>query len=328
MGKISKVSTVGMSRAEWLAERRKGIGGSDMGAILGLNPYASPYSVWLDKTGRAEEREDGEAMRQGRDLEQYVVSRFEEVSGKKARRINAIISNSDFPHIQANIDRDIVGEDSGLECKTASALNERCFGAGTFPESYYAQCVTYMSVLEYSRYYLAVVVLGRAFKVYQLTRIADDTCPEWCESSVYVEQGEIDTLKQVAIDFWKYVEKDKQPPVDGSEPTSDALAARYSTSNGRRIDLFGFERIFTEYRAACANVARAEDQKRLYEQTIKAALGENEVGCCGEIVATWKPQSRSTFDADAFAKDHADIDLSPYYKPSTFRRFTVKEPKE
>ena len=41
-------------RAEWLKARRGGIGGSDVAACLGLNPWRTPVQVWEDKTGRAE----------------------------------------------------------------------------------------------------------------------------------------------------------------------------------------------------------------------------------------------------------------------------------
>lgn len=50
--KMQKISTRGMSREEWLKERKKSLGGSDMGAVLGLNKYRSPYTVWAEKTGR------------------------------------------------------------------------------------------------------------------------------------------------------------------------------------------------------------------------------------------------------------------------------------
>lgn len=93
---IIKISTKGMSRQEWLEERRNAIGGSDTSAILGLNPYATPYTVWADKTGRLPEKEDSEAMRQGRDFEQYVADRFTEVillcSELKRRRANTMPS--------------------------------------------------------------------------------------------------------------------------------------------------------------------------------------------------------------------------------------------
>ena len=72
---LIRVSTIGMSREKWLEARRSAIGGSDAAAIIGLNPYSSPYSVWADKTGRLPDKPDNEAMRLGRDLEEYVSSR-------------------------------------------------------------------------------------------------------------------------------------------------------------------------------------------------------------------------------------------------------------
>ena len=74
---IHKISTAGMSHDEWLEHRRRSVGGSDAAAIVGLNGWASPYSVWAEKTGRLPPKEDNEAMRQGRDLEGYVASRWE-----------------------------------------------------------------------------------------------------------------------------------------------------------------------------------------------------------------------------------------------------------
>ena len=83
---LDTISTAKMSHEEWLEERRKSIGGSDAAAVIGMSRFASPYTVWMDKTGRLPEKEDTEAMRIGRDLEEYVAKRFEEASGKKVRR--------------------------------------------------------------------------------------------------------------------------------------------------------------------------------------------------------------------------------------------------
>ena len=49
------ISTDGMSESEWLEKRRSGIGGSDSGAILGLNKYATPLSVYIAKKGMLED---------------------------------------------------------------------------------------------------------------------------------------------------------------------------------------------------------------------------------------------------------------------------------
>lgn len=110
--KLNKlVSTLNMDHETWLQYRKKGIGGSDAGSICGLNPYSTAISVFQDKTQlQAEEKADNEAMRQGRDLEEYVARRFTEETGKKVRRANAIFYKEEQPFMLANVDRLIVGK--------------------------------------------------------------------------------------------------------------------------------------------------------------------------------------------------------------------------
>ena len=77
------VLTNHLSHDEWLTYRKMGIGGSDAGAICGLNPYSTAISVYLDKISSDTEDIDNEAMRQGRDLEDYVAERFMEATNLK-----------------------------------------------------------------------------------------------------------------------------------------------------------------------------------------------------------------------------------------------------
>lgn len=326
--KMQKISTRGMSREEWLEERRKSLGGSDMGAVLGLNKYRSPYTVWAEKTGRIGEEPENEAMRIGRDLEPYVASRFEEVSRKGVRRMNYLLRREDCPHLHANIDRQILGESSGLECKTASALNLKRYKGGDFPESYYAQCVTYLAVTGWARWYLAALVLGKGFYCYQITTVPDDYVPGWCESSVYISPDEIAALKRCAADFWHdYVEADSPPPMDGDASTTEALETIYEGGGGE-VELFGRERLVEQYQYLMSRKKAIEKGADAIKQQLMNDLGDNERGYCGRFTVDWKGQSRQTFDARAFAKDHPDMDLSSYYKTTNFRKFAVKEDKE
>ena len=56
------VDTTNLSRDEWLAYRRYGIGGSDAAAILGISPWRTARDLYYDKLGIAEvsENEDAE----------------------------------------------------------------------------------------------------------------------------------------------------------------------------------------------------------------------------------------------------------------------------
>lgn len=84
------VSTLNLDKKEWLKYRKSGIGGSDAGAVCGLNPYRTAMQVYQDKVSEEIEEMDNEAMRQGREFEDYVAKRFMEATGKKVRRANAI----------------------------------------------------------------------------------------------------------------------------------------------------------------------------------------------------------------------------------------------
>lgn len=322
---ITKIKTAGMSRAEWLEERKKSIGGSEIGAILGLNPWASPYSVWANKTGRTPDAEPNEAMRQGTDLEDYVARRFAELSGLKVERCNYILRNDAFPHLHANIDRRVIGLTAGLECKTASALSTSRFAGGDFPASYYAQCVSYMAITGLPQWFLAVVILGKDFRVYQMTADPETPRPEWCESSVYVPPEEFDGIRSAAADFWRYVEEDTPPPVDGTSATSDALAIVYREPSQDAVDLFGCDAYFRAYADARARLEADERMAKLYANAIKERLAGAETGVCGAYTATWKTQTRRTLDARSLQKEHPELDLTPFYRTTTFRKFTVKE---
>ena len=326
---ITKICTKNMTREDWLAERRKSIGGSEVGAIMGLNRYQSPVLVWANKLGIVPDAEPNEAMIQGTDLEEYVAERFTRLTGKKVRRCNYILRNDDYPHMHANVDRLVRGESAGLECKTASALSVSKFKGGDFPTSYYAQCVAYMAVTELPVWYLAVVVLGKEFKVFKMVRDGQGTSkPDWCESVTVIDDAEFDAIKSSAADFWQRVEDETMPEIDGSKATSDALTAMYPGGDMPDIEPLELDDMrdkICALRDLKDEKCRIDENIRLLENTFKARMEDAETAFCDGVKITWKPQERTTFDYKKFVKDHPGLDLSRYTKTSTFRVFKTKE---
>jgi len=306
---IKRVSTKGMSREAWLEQRRKTIGGSDAAGIVGLSKWASPFSVWTEKTGRAAEKEDTEAMRQGRDLESYVAQRWSEETGKRVYRVSAMLYNPLYPFAHADIDRMVVGENAGLECKTTFSLDLKQFNGVEFPVQYYAQCVHYLAVTGAARWYLAVLAYGRGFFTFVLER----------------DQAEIDALMAAEAAFWKQVEQDIPPETDGSEATTTALQMIYPTSQKMTVDLFGRDTVLQEYMRLKADKKALDYRIDELENTIKSDMGDAETGSCGMFSISWKSQTRQSFQAKEFAKAHPNIDLTPFYKSTTLRPFKVTE---
>ena len=307
------VHTKEMSRKDWLNYRRKGIGGSDAGAIIGLNPYATPYTVWADKVGLLPEQEDSEAMRQGRDLEGYVASRFEEATGKRVRRRNVMFQHEKLDFVTANIDREVMGERAGLECKTTSLMNLKRFKNGEFPDQYYTQCVHYLAVTGWDRWYLAVLIMNQGFYVYTIER----------------DEEEIAALLSAERAFWEtYVAPGVPPPVDGRFSTDRAVNAvfQYPDPEGE-CELLG--------QAALENLMLLKQTRgeldreiRRLEQEIKLELGYCERGFCGDFEVSWKKAKRACVSVELLKKRYPGIDLSKVMKVSSYRRFRVMSHKK
>ena len=206
------ISTVGLSRADWLCTRRQGITGTDAGAITGMNPYVSAFQVYQDKLSTDIQEADNEAMRQGRDLEEYVASRFMEATGFKVRRANAIFRNEAHPIMLADFDRLIVGQKAGLECKTVSPYSADKWKNGAIPLHYQMQVQHYLAVSGFDCWYLAAVILGKEFIIRKIDR----------------DEELIQYLITIEERFWKeHVLAHVMPEPDGSNSCSEAIAHLY-----------------------------------------------------------------------------------------------------
>ena len=306
---ITRISTVGMSREAWLSVRKNTIGGSDAAAIIGLDHYRSPYAVWAEKTGRLAETEDNEAMRIGRDLEDYVAKRFSEKTGKKVRRDNSIIYNSDYPFAHANIDRVIIGEDAGLECKTTSTLNLKQFKRGLFPDRYYVQCMHYLAVTGKKRWYLAVLILGKGFEIFEIER----------------DEDEITALMSSERNFYdNYLQPDEAPAIDGTASTTEAVNEIYSEEEGGNASLLGLEEACSMLEEIAKQERKCKELKMHYQNIIKTAMKLCETAENEKYSITWKTQERRTFNEEGFRTVYPGIDLSPFFKTSKSRVFKFK----
>ena len=308
---LTKISTKNMPHEEWLEHRRKSIGGSDASAIVGLNKYASQYSVWADKMGKLPPKEDNEPMRLGRDLEEYVAQRFTEATGKKLRRENNILINPDYPFAHANVDRMVIGEDAGFEAKTTSALNTKRFKNGEYPENYYAQCVHYLAITGCKRWYLGVLILGVGFEWFVIER----------------DEEEIAALMRSEAEFWSFVKDGIPPTVDGSKATTEAISTIYAESDGSAVNLMGCEQDLKQYMTLSSLLDDLKNQRDEVANRIKVYMGEASKGETRNFKVTYSSYTKNTFDIKAFAKEHASLNLSPYYLSSVVRPFKVNEIK-
>lgn len=288
--------TLDLPREEWIGLRRKGIGGSDAGAICGLNPWVSTIDVYLDKLGLKDEKQDNEAMRQGRDLEEYVARRFEEETGKKVRRRNAILQHDEVDYLLANIDRWVDGENAGLECKTASIFAKDAWADGKIPAHYEIQCHHYMAVTGADTWYLCCLILNKSLEIRTIKR--DE---ELIRSLIEIEQA-----------FWEnHVVPRVMPAPDGSSAATAILSDLYKNSDPETvIELQGFENRLNEYDKILELENLVAKDKERIRQEIMTEMKEAEIAYCNGRKITWKKQAgRKSIDSKRLRKEKPDIYL-------------------
>ncbi|MBA2214176.1 YqaJ viral recombinase family protein [Sellimonas intestinalis] len=302
------VSTIGMTEDVWLSYRKKGIGGSDAGAVCGLNPYRSAMAVYLDKTTEEVEKVDSEAMRQGREFEDYVARRFMEATGKKVRRANAMFCHEKYPFMLADVDRLIVGEKAGLECKTASPFMADKWKGGQVPTSYQLQCHHYMAVLGIECWYIAVLIYGREFKFCKIER----------------DEELINNLIEIEKGFWEnHVQKGVMPTPDGSKIADSVIAEYYRQSVPESIPLTGFDEKLRRRQELLAIMERMDTEKKQIEQELKLYLGEAELAENEHYRVSWKSVSSNRLDEKRLKEEEPEI-YEKYKKETVSRRFMIK----
>lgn len=306
---IQKISY--SNHEEWLSIRNKYIGGSDAGAVVGLDDYKSPYSLWAEKTGRIPAFGGNITTSVGAYLEEFVAKMFSDQTDKKVRKCNFTLINDMYPFACANVDRIISGEDAILEIKTTNSIPvmRKCKN-GEYPERWYCQMTHYLAVTGAHKAYLAVLIKCEEFKIFELER----------------DDEEINALMSAEAEFWKHVENDTPPDIDGSEATSDTLATLFPVAtDGEPINLSSNQNMIDNY------MDLKKQQKELQHaidncaNIIKQQLGESEKGITEKYNVTWANSARKTFDTSRFAKDYSNLDLSKYYKTTNYRTFTIKE---
>lgn len=308
-------NTTKISKKEWLELRQKGIGGSDAGAIVGLNPWKSALHVYLDKTSAdVQVIPDNERMRIGRDLEEYVAKRFQDITGKKVRRNNYILQSSEYPFMQANVDREIVGENAVLECKTTNSYAKKDWESGKIPPYYELQVLHYMAVAGYEKGYIAVLIGNEALEIREIER----------------DEETIKFLIDIEKNFWEEnIEKKVLPDPDGSSEYTEAIRQRYLGGDDEVINIGFDEKLKDEDIDRYYELKEIEKdikkKKEEIEQKIKIKMQDNEKAVLGDKVKiSWTSSIRSSLDTKKLKLDHEDI-YNEYLKETPMRRFTITE---
>lgn len=302
-------STKASRREAWHAFRALGVGGSDMGTILGLNPYSTPYELWLEKTNRQEPEDiSGKwAVVKGNALEVELRRRFLTLHPeyKVIGGTDISLTSKEHPIMHASLDGFIYDEESDswgvLEIKTANASRSRtdwhdADGNLKAPDYYMAQVTHYMAVTGFTWGYF----------------YADLGESEPVEVRFERDEDDVNAVIHAAEEFWGYVTRGEMPRLKGE----DVAKAYPEPSEGVELaddddDLAGLMR---EYEQARKTAKAAADDAQLLQEALIVRIGDHTGVRCQGFEATYKPYHRKGYMREV--------------KPSSGRSFRFKQLKE
>lgn len=279
-------------REEWLAARRAGLGGSDASTVLGLNPYESRYTLWLDKTGRGVEKPDNDAMEWGRRLEPVIREWFTGTVGIEVRRSGLLRSRVE-PIMQFTPDG-LCRCGGVLETKTTSWRTEdaKTWEDGQVPDHAELQSQHGMAVTGRDHAHCVVLIDGRR-PLHQVVQRDEKLIAE---------------LTQVERTFWhEHVIADVAPEIDGSDATTAALKARYGIATDEIVSA-GVEvgDLIDRREQAKVRAKAADDELAELDNQLRATFGAaSGLAVLGLVRATYV--QNGSFSAKRFAADHPDL---------------------
>lgn len=265
-------------------DRTQGLGGSDIAAILGIDKFRTPLDVYLDKIGEAPEREETEAMKWGKLLEDDVAQEWARLNECKIRRKNKPVRDAAHPWMIGNIDRKVVGVDEGLEVKVSSASGWGDEATDQIPDHYLPQCHFYLAATGWKRWHVAALLWS--FGPPKLQSYIVERDDEM--AGILIEAGERFMRDHVA----------KRVPPD---PTSSAEAnIRWKSANkGSSIvvsdDTFD---VAVELEVIKAGQKELKSRRDALELELKSRIRDSEIATTagyGEV-CSWKSQGDTRLD--------------------------------
>lgn len=319
-----KLSTLNFENEEdWLDLRTKGIGGSDIGAIMGLNKYATPLSIYKQKVeGYREDMSDNPYIKKGKDLEDLILTNYVKPKflkeGYVVHKPNFMIINSDFSFIRANVDgigHSIVHKSSEsniiIEIKWVSEYAEVNWNGSEYcgvPASYYAQVQLYMAVTGAKMAYVCALfdkdwevkyypvprnemfilkLLGAAKKFYNLHMLT-----------------KIPPLADINLDKEDAVKiiKETVTPTEASSEMSN-MVHKYKQVNEKIKEYEKYKNKISELLFKCYQSGKYPDDPKLK--------------------VTYTAVTTSRFNSTRFKNDHPDM-YEQYVEESSYSKMNVK----
>jgi putative phage-type endonuclease len=209
----------------WHEARAYSLGGSEIGTIMGLNPWESAYALWAKKMGKIDNPPlTNWAVRFGQAFEEPILKLWAEEHPDYEVFVTGTYQDCEHSFLHANPDALARHRETGewlvVEVKTARTSFE------SLPPTYEAQVRHYMMVMKIDRS-VVVAVAGMTWQEF------------WVERDEFTEQVQLDQAKR----FLSHIANDTKPDFDGSESTYEVIRKLHPEIDDSEIEIDGLHQL-------------------------------------------------------------------------------------
>lgn len=295
---------------EWLQHRGGGIGSSEVGTIMGLNPHETPYQLWRRKVGLDPQKEETFAMKAGHFLEEGVAKFFADATGYEVDSTTEgdwIAVDNAKPYLRVSPDRIYYKNRKKciVECKTT----QKQIDPNDIPLYWFAQLQYQMGVMRIDEGAIAWLISGREFGYKEIK---------------FNQEFYAYMVEQIERFWFDCVQGDQEPlPIN----TADIITKfPQSKENAVMVDI-SLATTFPLLRDLKEKKKVLEEEIEQLEERIKIYLGENDtmIDAFGNTLVTWKsPKSSLKFDEKKFKEENPDLWHMYTKEVQGSRRFLMK----
>lgn len=294
---------------DWHAWRRGGIGGSDIAGLMGLSPYASPTSLFYEKTGAlGDDHADSDRQRIGKRMEVVLAAEFNDRTGLYCVGEQTWCQHATLPWARCTVDGfaadspfGSIGAAGEYALGTVQMKTDGRFGwPDGIPPGIRAQCVWEMGVTGLYQCWLIVMFAGFRVEVFEISWDAD-------------VQSDWEYMLSTARAFWvDHVETGVPPAIDHHEATTAALTEVHGVDPAGIADADETARtLVAELQRAKLLTKAAEAAEDRLSNELRALLGDRtdlvdgwteptkKVGPKPIVIASWRPQENRRIDTTA-----------------------------
>ena len=276
----------------WLSERNKYIGASEIACAMGLSKWKSARTLFLEKTGQIPKFEGNKRTELGHHMEPLLKQWFENETGHALRRKNAFCIHDEYEWMSCTLDFHIQGTLIPVEMKTTAFASDD-WKSNIIPSEYFWQCQQQLMITDSEKMYIAVYIFQTS---------------EFIIKEVLPDMAAMTAIRDLGNKFWDNLKNGIEPGIDWNDDSDDF--GLEITEPVKKADLSAHKKLLVRREELKSLEKQIETELAGIDNTIKSSLEGFKFGVSDGYQIQWnrgESEVKPVFNQARFIQERPDI---------------------